>query len=97
MDPTLLRIEAARDEGGLIARVTDAGGRPCVGARVELSFLHDDFVLGFTAQDETETDGLVRIALPADAMGPGGARRRFVHLTAGHDHPLAERIIPIRD
>lgn len=97
-DPHLWQLElaAAPDASGLLAtaRVRDGAGAVCGGARVEWSVFADDFTRVFRGAAVSDGEGTARCPIPMQALRAGGGSR-WLHVTAGRDHPLCEEMLPL--
>ena len=74
--------------------VRDASGAAQPSSNVRLWLDVDDFTRAFDAQLQTDAQGAAQVVVPASALG-AGAGGRWLHVTAGADYPLAERILPL--
>ncbi|MBY0279319.1 M28 family peptidase [Candidatus Binatia bacterium] len=74
--------------------VTDASGTPQPAASVKLWLDVDDFTRVFRAQGVADASGQARFAIPATALAQGSGDR-WIHVTAGVTHPLAETALPV--
>jgi len=97
-DPNLWQLEVttATDAGDLTVDivVTDAGGTPQPQAQVTAWLDVDDFVRTHRAELTTDGAGTTSTVIPASALTQGSGSR-WLHVTAGKDYPLAERIVPV--
>jgi hypothetical protein len=74
--------------------VTDASGAPQADATVKLWLDVDDFTRVFRTQATSDASGRARFTIPAAALARGRGDR-WVHVTAGRTHPLAETALPV--
>jgi len=74
--------------------VTDANGVKAVGAAVEATLLTDDFFLVGEGTTTTDGDGRARIVFSREQAG-SLREKSFVHVTAGRDYPLVERVLSV--
>jgi hypothetical protein len=88
-DEELWRAAAVVEGDGVLVEVRDRHGQPCVGARVDATLLVDDFFVTGEAAGRTDDRGRARLALPvARAHG-------WLHVSAGHEYPLVERVLAV--
>jgi hypothetical protein len=82
--------------GGLGVQVTvkDAAGLPQASASVRVWLDVDDFTRIFDQKVVADAEGKARVIVPQAALAQGGGSR-WIHVTAGKDYPLAERIAPV--
>jgi aminopeptidase YwaD len=97
-DPEIWKAEAtvAAGAAGLTvdATITDAGGKPQGRAPASATLLYDDFFPGATVNGATDDAGMVRFQFSATDSAKGRGRR-FVHVTAGPQYPLVERVLAV--
>jgi len=93
-DPTLWQADATLSTSGPISAsvmVKDASGVPQANAIVKVAYLTDDFTLAERAMGTTDATGAATVTLTtADRSAPNS----FVHVTAGPNYPLVEKILP---
>jgi hypothetical protein len=75
-------------------RVTDAHGRPAVGVLAEGQLLADHFFPVAERRAITDAVGRVRFVFEA-AEARAGDGDRWVHVTAGAEHPLVEIVVAV--
>jgi Zn-dependent M28 family amino/carboxypeptidase len=94
-DPALWTAQVSTS-GSYSVEVTvrDGTGALRSGAIVEVTAMHDDFMLGAEIKGMTDASGHVVLQLPGSVL-TDGAGKRFVHVTAGPVYPLAEQIIAL--
>ncbi|MBM4246611.1 MAG: M28 family peptidase [Deltaproteobacteria bacterium] len=98
-DPSVWKIAPTTTTGasGVLdvdVLVTDASGAPQPDATVKLWLDVDDFTRVFRAQATSDASGRARFVIPAEALARGSGDR-WVHVTAGRTHPLAETALPV--
>lgn len=95
-DPTLWQADATLSATGPISAsvmVKDANGVPQANAIVKLAYLTDDFTLAERATGTTDANGNATVTLTTtDRSAPNS----FVHVTAGPNYPLVEKILPVQ-
>lgn len=97
VDPTLWTAEASTAAGAMFTvdmTVKDGAGNPGAGAKAAASILYDDFMLAGTLESFTDAAGKVSFAFPPAALTMGSGNR-YLHLSAGPEYPLVEKIIPL--
>lgn len=93
-DPQLWTAEVTLASTGIGAsvKVTDASGAPQANATVKASYMVDDFTLVERALATTDANGMATVSIMStDKSHPNN----FLHVTAGPDYPLVEKIVPV--
>ena len=98
-DPSVWKIAPTTTAGAsgaleIDVLVTDASGAPQPDATVKLWLDVDDFTRVFRTQATTDASGRARFVIPAESLARGSGDR-WVHVTAGRTHPLAETALPV--
>ncbi|MFT3693633.1 MAG: M28 family peptidase [Kofleriaceae bacterium] len=94
-DPQLWTMDVTLATSGIGASVLvkDATGAPQANAIVKASYMVDDFTLVERAVAMTDANGRATVSvMSTDKTHPNN----FLHVTAGPDYPLVEKITPVR-
>ncbi len=75
-------------------QVTDSTGVPQDGANVRVWLDVDDFTRVHDVTITADESGYASATIPASALS-ASSQGRWVHVTAGHDYPQAEAILPL--
>jgi hypothetical protein len=76
------------------ATIKDGSGAPRPNTMIEISILYDDFLHASTLTAMTDASGVAHFTFPAD-LTSRGTHGRYIHVTAGPEYPLVEKIVAI--
>jgi Zn-dependent M28 family amino/carboxypeptidase len=96
-DPQVWTADVTVTPGAMLvvdAAIIDGMGMPRGNVIASASVLYDDFMHAQTIDAMTDASGNVRFMFPAD-VGTRGSGNRFVHVTAGPQYPLVEKIVAL--
>jgi hypothetical protein len=97
-DPTLWTVEVSQTTAAtgleLNIQVGDGEGTPQPQATVKVWLDVDDFTRAYAEQLTSDGAGKATTIIPNGALAQGSGSR-WLHVTAGQDYPLAERIVPL--
>lgn len=96
-DPQVWTADVTTSTGSMFlveATITDGMGQLRGGVMATASVLYDDFLHAATVTAMTDATGKARFELPLDVVTRGSGNR-FVHVTAGPEYPLVEKIVAL--
>lgn len=96
-DPQVWTAEVTTQTGATFAveaQIHDGAGVMQGNVRASASVLYDDFLHAQTLEAMTDGSGKVRFEFPLDVT-TRGSRGRYVHVTAGPQYPLVEKIVAL--
>jgi Zn-dependent M28 family amino/carboxypeptidase len=96
-DPQIWTADVTASVGAKLvveAQIHDGSGVMRANVLATASVLYDDFIHAQTIDAMTDANGMAHFELPAD-LATRGSGNRFVHITAGPQYPLVEKIVAL--
>ena len=96
-DPQIWTADVTTEAGANLvvdAQIRDGSGAMRGSVLASASVLYDDFMHAMTMDAMTDANGMAHFEFPAD-VATRGTGNRFVHITAGAQYPLVEKIVAL--